>query len=87
MSIDPEDLGEHRTVVANTEPFGIDVHQGTGLALGGESDGARTAPAGIGHGYDHVARIGEHGKHLDLSCDTCGQGGRFGGPSGEIGSG
>ena len=40
MSMDPEDLGEHRAVVANAEPFGIDVHQGTGLPYGGERDGA-----------------------------------------------
>ena len=37
-----EDLGEHRAVVANTEPFGVDVHQCTGLPYGGERDGACT---------------------------------------------
>ena len=39
MSMTPANLGEHRTIVANGEPFGIDVHQGTGLAYGRERDG------------------------------------------------
>ena len=42
MSMTPEDLGECRTIVADGKPFGIDVHQGTGLPYGGERDGACT---------------------------------------------
>ena len=87
MSMTPEDLGECRTVVADAEPFGIDVHQGTGLAHSRKRDGARTAPARIAHGYDHVTRICIHGKYFDLACNPCGQGSRFGGSSGEIRSG
>jgi len=83
------DLGEHRSVVADGKPFGIDVHQGTGLPYGGKRDGtcARSFPTRVAHGYDHVTGICEHGKHFDLARDTCGQGGRFGSSSGEVGSG
>ena len=40
MSMTPADLGEHRTIVADGKPFGIDIHQGTGLPYGGKRDGA-----------------------------------------------
>ena len=73
-----------RAIVANTEPFGTDVHQCAGLSHSTKCNGSCATPTRIGHCNNHVATGGNHCKHFDLSFCACCQSGSFWASCGKV---